>query len=390
MKYKYTTSIVIAIFTISISIISILKPDYKISQQEGRTLQELPLPSTFEEGTYKEQLLNGEAFKKWDNYFSDHIVGRGRIVNAYTDIQLLMGKKYINELYLGKDNELLEAWNFGDYNLEYRKNRANHFNNFAEKFNESKTFIVNLPNKNYAYEHKMPINNYLAGQSIYIPKLFEEINKEKIKIIDTLEEINKDDNNYYKTDHHMNMNGVYTSYKYIINNIRKDIPEISKPKEKSEFDIEVYKEVFIGSHGRSIPSVVKTMDDIEVYQDNSFTNYKAYNQDGEAKLFYREKISKDRLNGDYGVYLGGDNAIFKVENNQSNNKLKTVVIGDSMDNPLIPLLVPHFKELYSYDLRHYQGNVLQDIESINPDVILLIGISNNFLMQTDIFNWNNK
>ena len=37
-------------------------PDYKISQQEGRTLQELPLPSTFEEGTYKEQLLNGEAF----------------------------------------------------------------------------------------------------------------------------------------------------------------------------------------------------------------------------------------------------------------------------------------------------------------------------------------
>ncbi len=185
----------------------------------------------------------------------------------------------------------------------------------------------------------MPIDNYLSGQSIYIPKLFEEINKEKITIIDTLEEINKDDNNYYKTDHHMNMNGVYTSYKYIINNLRKDIPEISKPKEKSEFDIDVYKEVFTGSHGRSIPSVVKTMDDIEVYQDNSFTNYKAYNQDGEAKLFYREKISKDRLN------------------------------GDSMDNPLIPLLAPHFKELYSYDLRHYQGNVLQDIESINPKTI---------------------
>ena len=62
IKVYRNLSIVIAIFTISISIISILKPDYKISQQEGRTLQELPLPSTFEEGTYKEQLLNGEAF----------------------------------------------------------------------------------------------------------------------------------------------------------------------------------------------------------------------------------------------------------------------------------------------------------------------------------------
>ncbi len=186
------------------------------------------------------------------------------------------------------------------------------------------------------------------------------------------------------------MNGAYSSYKFIIENINKDIPQVQKPKEKSDFEIKTYEDVFIGSYGRQVLNVVEKMDDIQVYKDKNFNNYKVYNQNKEAKLFYEEQISKDKLDNDYGVYLGGDNPLIKIENNQSNNELNVVVIGDSMDNPITPLLAPHFKTTYSYDLRGYENNLIEDIEGINPDIILLIGASNNYIMSTDIFNWDKK
>lgn len=390
MKYKYTTSILVIGFTLFVGGMSILAPDKLISQQEGRTLQQLPKGETFEEESYKKELLNGDAFKKWDNYFSDHIYGRSNFVNTYTDIQMNLGKKYINGIYLGEDNELIKSGNYGIYDEEYRTKRAEHFNKFADKFKNAKTYVVNIPNKNYAYEEKMPIKDFKSGQSIFIGDILNKIDKEKIKVLDLTEEIRKDKNNYYKTDHHLNMNGAYSSYKFIIESINKDIPQVQKSKEKSEFEIKTYEDVFIGSYGRQVLNVVDKMDDIQVYKDKNFKDYKVYNQNGEAKLFYEDQISKDKLDNDYGVYLGGDNPLIKIENNQSNNELRVVVIGDSMDNPIIPLLASHFKTTYSFDLRGYEGNLIKEIENINPDVILLIGASNNYIMSTDIFNWDKK
>ncbi|WP_042271235.1 hypothetical protein [Faecalimicrobium dakarense] len=179
MKYKYTTSILVIGFTLFVGVMSILTPDKLTSQQEGRTLQPLPKGETFEEGSYKKELLNGEAFKKWDNYFSDHIYGRSKLVNTYTDMQMSLGKKYINGIYLGEDNELIKSDNYGMYDEEYRTKRAQHFNKFADRFSNAKAYLVNIPNKNYAYEEKMPIKDFKSGQSIFIGDILNKIDKEK-------------------------------------------------------------------------------------------------------------------------------------------------------------------------------------------------------------------
>ena len=46
--------------------------------------------------------------------------------------------------------------------------------------------------------------------------------------------------------------------------------------------------------------------------------------------------------------MGGDNGIEVINNSNINNDLSLVLIGDSMSNPLIPLLSLHFKTIYSY------------------------------------------
>lgn len=386
MKYKYITSIVVIGFLFSVSIISILRPDYKESMQESRMLQQLPKKDTFEKDVYKRALLNGNLFKTWDKYFSDQIAGRGKMVNLYTVLQKSIGKRYINKVYLAEGGDYMEDLKAEKSDDNYIKSRADKFNELANKFSRSKFYAVNIPDKNYAYENKVPIKNYISEQSIYMPKIFGYMN-DKIDKIDLTSKIRENNNNYYKTDHHLNMDGAYEVYKNLMLNISKDFPQVQGPKPKSEFDIKTYKNVYLGSYGRKILSILDKKDDIQVYHDKDFVNYKAYSDYGKARLYYEGEIKEDALNSDYAVYLGANHGLYKLYNNQSKNNLKIVMIGDSMDNPVVPLMAPHFKELYSYDLRYYKGNVIDDIEKIKPDIIMCIGLSSNFINDTGIFRW---
>ena len=158
MKYKYITSILIIGFILTISIMSIITPDKEISEVEGRTLQQPPTPKNInDKNLYKEEIMNGQLFIKWDNYFSDHIYNRNEMVDVYTKLQARLNKKYINEVYIGKDGELIKSSNYNDYNENELKERADNFNEFAKVFKESKNYIATIPNKNHAYENKMPI-----------------------------------------------------------------------------------------------------------------------------------------------------------------------------------------------------------------------------------------
>lgn len=391
MKFKYTTSLLIVGTTLFISIMSIITPDKEISEVEGRILQQTPTPKNINDtNTYKQEIINGKLFSKWDNYFSDQIYNRNNIVDSYTKLQMILNKKYINEVYIGKDEELIKSGNYNDYNDKYLKQRANDFNEFANKFKDSMVYMVTIPNKNHAYENKMPIKNYKSGQGIYLNEIIDNINKERINVIDLSSKMQNKENLYYKTDHHMNMNGVYNAYQSIISEMNKKLPQIGKPQKKENFKITKYENVFIGSYGREVLQVVKNMDDIEIYKDPSFYDYKVINQWGEGKLFYEENILKDKLNSDYGVYLGGDQPKVSIENRQAKNNLDVVIIGDSMDNPLISLIAPHFKTTYSYDLRHYKDDIVNEINRIKPDVILMIGATSNYVNLSEIFNWKRE
>ncbi|MGL5245552.1 MAG: hypothetical protein ACRC7R_10300, partial [Sarcina sp.] len=89
----------------------------------------------------------------------------------------------------------------------------------------------------------------------------------------------------------------------------------------------------------------------------------------------------------YSMYIDGDNPEVIVRNLKSNNNLKIVMIGDSMDNPLIPLMADYFHTIYSYDLRHYNKSIIEKINEIKPDIVMLIGLSEGFIDENSkVFN----
>lgn len=396
-KYKYITSIATIGIVLFISIMSIVTPDREVSDLEGRTLQKLPNAyNIYENNDVISNLklvyhsFTGQLFKWWDNYFSDQIYNRDIIVSAFTEIQGNMNKKYINGTFIGENNYVFSPTQvMGVQDSTYIQS-ANHFNSFADRFNKSKTYIVNLPRKEMIYGENMPIDNYKSGVSVGIDKVIDNIDKDKIDILDFRSIINKDDNLFYKTDHHWNMNGTYKAYEYIINGLNNYFKEVGSPKSKDEYDIKIYENYFVGTDGRKVGTLIEESEDIEVYYNDDFKNYNVYNQDGKFDLLHEEFLDEEKFNNDYMVYLGGDNPEIKIENTQSSNDLKIVMIGDSMDNPLIPLMASHFNELYSYDLRHYKEDIIKQIDSIKPDIIMLIGLSNNFINgeNSEIFKWN--
>ncbi|MGL4873803.1 MAG: DHHW family protein [Clostridium sp.] len=384
MKYKYITSIVSLVILFSLGSLSLIKEDNVYSEAEGRKLKMIPEKEEIEE--YEEKIGTGKIQSEWDTYFSDQMVGRSYMVNAYTKMQKTIGKKKINDVYLADNGYLISKSTVEETDKKTLIEKANYYDEMSKRFERGKMYLVNVPHKIMVHEEEVPIVGYEEKGNEYMDILFSNV--KKAETIDLRDIFKKEDSNYYKTDHHLNMNGVYDSYKYIINSLSKDFKEIEKPLAKKEFKIKKYENYFLGSDGRKVNSIAEELEDIEIYNHKIIDEYKT-----NIKEIYREeKLTKDKLNNDYTVYLGGDNPKVEIENKNAKNNLKIAIIGDSIDNPLVPLIGMHFNKTYNYDLRHYKGNIIEEINNKEVDVVILIALSNNFILgnKGTVFNFEEK
>lgn len=111
------------------------------------------------------------------------------------------------------------------------------------------------------------------------------------------------------------------------------------------------------------------------YRIPEYTVYKdgkpfLYNQ---AEEYLSGNYSRDKYANHYGDCFGYDFDFldFSSENDTERNLL---VIGDSFDNPLLPMLTAHYKHLYNVDLRHNNDfNLINFFETYKVDDVLVIG-----------------
>lgn len=437
MKYKYLSTIIICVTVLIISVGSILTPDQEVSEIEGRKLELIPLPSFVremfntnvtnekvskistnakdtnsteineeqsEEGqssdnqsttiptennimTYVTGILNGDYFNRWDTYFSDHILGRNIFVNLYSFIQTNLKKEHINGVYFGNEGYLFTLPDYITLTNNEIQQRANYYNEFAQNYKNSQIYAINLPNKYTVYEDKLPIKDYkspLKGEFARLAQGFSD----NIVVLD-LEKVLLGSKSYFlKTDHHWNMEGVYQGYINIIDKIREQFPEIRVAYDRNEFQIEEYEKCFIGSDGRKVVRLIEESDDIMIWTHELFNDILVEINNKESQFYHFSNLKEGIGNHSYGVYMNGDNGIEVITNPNVNNDSSLVLIGDSMSNPLIPLLSLHFKSIYSYDMRYYQENLLDELNSLNPDIIMLISLTPNFMDEnSEIFDF---
>lgn len=425
MKYRYCTSISAIVVIVFLGIMSIISKDKENSLLEGRPLESAPIPGVVknifmkeeknqneekinkpkenieltsnnndiasESGLkiYLKQILDGEYFQRWDKYLSDHIYMRETMVKLYMDMQKKINKKYLNGVFIGDEGYIFSEYNYM-FDNNYINERVKYFNEFASEFDDVKFYLTYVPNKSMVDSDKFPIDGYQSPQHYYINKFLDGINEKHIKTLDLRYVFRNESNLYYKTDHHWTMNGAYLGYKNIINLINKEFKSVGKPKDIENFDIETYKGYFMGSDGRKVGYIVDELDDISIYKSKDNLNYKSYYNGEGYDLIHEYNIDSEIFNSDYEVYLGGDKSEIIIENYDNKNDLDIMVIGDSMDNPIIPLMVPHFKTIYSIDLRYHTSvNMSKMIEKTKPDIVLFIGQTSGFIdSSSEVFMFN--
>ena len=102
--YNKIIALVLSIIIITFSLIFIFNDKKEFSENENRYLQELPKFSF-------KALVKGTYIEKIEDYFADQFPFRDSFMSIKTSFDKLLGKKDINNVYLSKDDYLIEKYN---------------------------------------------------------------------------------------------------------------------------------------------------------------------------------------------------------------------------------------------------------------------------------------
>lgn len=302
--------------------------------------------------------------KNIDDYIVDHFPFRKELISLKNHTKKFVFKTFISNVYLAKDNYLIPDY-VENKNKDYIVSSVN---NFAKNIKNVDVLIV--PDSILINSDKMYFNNS-RDEEKEINYLYSKMkNTNNINVIEALKLGNKDNQMYYKTDHHWTSYGAYTAYK-----------EYFRKKGKvyyieNDFNINKVSNNFLGTSS-SLTYGLANKEDIFVFEkDNDLSvNYVLENKQTCSLYNYDYLYKKDK----YSMFLDNNHALVQITNKSINNDSKILIIKNSFGNSFVPFIVNHYNETYVIDLRYYSGKVSDYVINNNiTDILILYNLNNMY------------
>ena len=324
-------TIVFVLIVATIAIVNAAMPKKDFSENENRVLAEFPkltweslfvgTPTVDETGRETKQIWTTD----FETYISDHFMFRDQWVGLKSLVELGAQKKDSGGVYFAKDGYLIEQfWSYDYGRFQGNLTAAKEFSQKVQnRFGiEVKAMIV--PTANDILKDKLPLFAPEVDQQELIAQMKEAL-PGFIDVTDALS-AHKDEDIFYKTDHHWTSLGVYYAYQEFC----KEMGIEQKPL--SWYQSEVLSDQFLG------------------------TTY-----------------SKANL---YSAFLNGNQAITKITTGNKNGK-KLLIVKDSYANSFAPFAVNDYEEVHMIDLRAYRQSTMDYMEKNGiTDVLLLYNVQN--------------
>lgn len=188
---------------------------------------------------------------------------------------------------------------------------------------------------------------------------------------------------YFKSDHHW-----LPQYAFLC---AEPIAEIAARQlgitlESSVFDIanydaEILPQILLGTAGKRVGRLFTGLDDVTLLLPKfatEFTLYSDLRREGQSGSFAELFVDRKSYltpnfyeDNPYKVYMGDDARHMRVVNHRAANDKRVMLLIDSYSQVLIPFLANAFYELDVYDLRYFDGAILEEIKLRQPDMIIM-------------------
>lgn len=259
--------------------------------------------------------------------------------------------------------------------LEAIDKRIENYQELLENFPEIDFYVYVIERLHYSPIH--PLNPYFhnvdAGQ--YLDYFLENYPDELHVGTLTLSSFDDFLKVYYHSDHHWNIHGVLRAYEDIHRMLAQNNPELSPLRVYEDF-IQIDDVDFRGTAARRSffpfePEVFEVVDyDLPPHQ--VFINGVEGEYGGSDKYF-AGKFNTEPYYNHYEGFFGGDIPLIEFVFDTGSDR-NLLVLGNSYDNALVPLLASHYHHTYSVDFRHYPKFSLSGFMAEHPvDDVIVVG-----------------
>ena len=322
--------------------------------------------------------LSGSEFPKYnrfyymEEYMSDiedfvreNFPFAERLKNSSVQLQLLLGKKEHDDLFIGNDI-LIEDIEQPDANIMERN--LQELQAFVEMETYTPISVLYLPTKYAIKQQELPDNaEYFAfNQKNFIDKSYAALSG-KATTVDAYSTLfaNNDKYLYYRTDPNLTGLGAYYVYSALIQRMGMS------PLEQDEFDQQHISHNYYGSTFAASSYKDISPDIITLYHPTNQSSV-AVTHHNDYSYTYNELYPKHlmELSGDLSVILGGDSGDITIRSGLKRQR-KLLVFGDESILPILPLLSAHYYEIRFIDFEHWNDTVLNELDVEEMDQILL-------------------
>lgn len=337
-----------------------LAPDRVYSEHEKRTLAEFP---TFD----AEEFLSGGFAEGLEDYLSDQIPLRDHFITVKTFAEMAVGKRESGGVYIAKDNYLMDK--FASYNPKLLKLNAASVASLQADLEKRgiDVWTMTVPVASQVLTDKLPA---FAPAASY-EKMLGVLQEAGLKTIDLKKvlDAHKEENIYYRTDHHWTSLGAYYSYwEWMTALGRKAAPESCWTKED-------LCDNFRGTTWNKVPLPTIPAETITAWYQHENRSVSYNNGEYETGSIYEKKY----LGGSdqYAVFLNSNQAETVIEGSGDAGSGKLLIIKDSYGNTFSQFACEDFEEVRVIDLRFFRDDIRDYIdENEITDVLVLYGIQN--------------
>ncbi len=356
MRNKLITITFCVILVTGISA-SVLLPDKYYSENEKRTLQQVPSISA-------KKILSGEFGDDIEEYLADQFPARNGWVTLKTLSELALGKRESGGVFFADDGYLIEAYK--TINNKQLTANVSAVKQLSERLNEQgiKLRIMLVPTAAEIHADKLPAFAPNANQDSVI----DFARKQGLDVIDVSAALREHNSEYiyYKTDHHWTSLGAYyayVEYRAECGNPCSPLSEFQKDTLCDNFRGTTYSKVnYPFAPYDEITAYYKTLDHTVNYNNGSYITDSIY----ERKYL----VGSDQ----YAAFLNSNQAETVIYGSGTGRLL---IIKDSYANTFAQFPADDFEETHLIDMRFFRGSVTEyAAEHRITDALLLYNIPN--------------